>query len=168
MCPCFQSVNSRNNFDAVAEQMVPKESLGKSYVLGANYNAPYLREVVKVVLLMPGDAFTFNGTTYTASTSREVFIFEERDMADIAEINGNQPMLVAEVIAGLTSGDYPDVSLILPLPVERWNRSFAAFIPYMNASMPRDQAFVCLVMPPDTDPAWIESVVGNVSTIGEC
>lgn len=151
---------SGSQADAVAEQMIPTEAFGNTYVLGTDFNAHNLVHTFKIVLLKAGDRCTVNGTSYTATRNRDVL--ELSGYANnTMEIVGTNKLFVSDVMGGKSAG--PDISMLLPTPVDRWNTSYTVYAPYTDRSESTGQVIVSLLMPATMQPSWIHISGGTVS-----
>ena len=112
----------------MVEQMMPQKTLGRHYVLGSNLQ-PATLEIVKVVPIDDNVRFSYGGSCFTSSGTRQVYAFR-RQSDVLVEIMAEKQILVAQfVTADDNNTGVPDAVMNLPVPVYQWSSSYRVYVP---------------------------------------
>ena len=133
--------------DLVVEQMMPKKTIGRRYILGSNL-APATEETVKVVTIKDNVRFSFGGDCYTSTEERQVFTFH-RPSNQIVEIIADDQILVAQFIQASGSAT-PDAVMNLAVPYRQWSTSYEVYVPARDPADPREFVHLSFLKHRDT------------------
>ncbi|XP_070184326.1 uncharacterized protein [Littorina saxatilis] len=124
---------------------MPKESIGRKYVLGTSLETG-LGEITKIVPLKNGTSFSYKGLCYTASMDRQVFYFKRRS-SEIVEILADDKVLVAQFMNTASQ----DMVLNLPVPVHQWATSYWVYTPPVDTWADHaDSVYISVISDPGT------------------